>query len=748
MASLPEPFYAIGEAIMRIVKNKRRSMAMLSGIILGTLIITSVFIYIDVLEKQNYESVVREIAYETSFTLNEPGTEDQLWEIAEQISDDERVESSTVFTGGIPGGGVEQWGDDWQVVRLKAAIEGDIEVIQPDGDGSNMGTDINPVFVNETFTSTSIYDKLIGDRIEGSFPSSGESNGTVIPRSTAIRMNLVVGDVLNAINISLFSQKEEITVQVRFENVTVSAIYEGLDSVDPFSEEGAAETIYFNTKMLGADSELRRAFEDLNRFTLAVKINKDEFNMEDLDALSGQIDRLVNDITRESNDLVKGTNNIGFILAIFGYLSYALIFFDFVLVAPIVILSIYLLVFGMELSLEERKKEIGILKVQGANGKQIFRMLRNESFLIFAFGLGLGYIFAIFGAWVISSSVGFMSFKFSMDYFWEFVAFDYVAFLIAFVLIGAIVFFSVRKKGRRFIDLQVSEAVQTMEWKKDGIMRRSKLDVILFAFGSIGAIKTILDQGFGINSIGGQDLSLGMCWDTICFGFVGTIAMWVGGAFSAPVIAKLVAQKLEKLMLKLNFFKDIGPIIKSGLARRGDVARLIFIIALTLSVATLAVTQGHSDERFSIRELEYRIGADFHVAFTNESDHTTQLMSLDGVDRAMSLPSITVEILNVATTIVGIDAENASFAKWHYDSFADVSPSEALDKLSSDRQLPGIYLGSGIAGNIGAAEGEIVTLKFTGVNPSTGEPTKERLDVKVLGEFDHAPGERADGIPQ
>jgi len=743
ISNLFEPFFSIADATVRIFRNKRRSMAMLSGIVLGTLIISSIFIYTDVLEREIYESMVQGIPYEASFSLNEPGNESSLWAFADQIANDPRVESVTVFAGGVPGGdsfyseGGASGIFEQPTLRLNAKIDGDS--LEQTADRFDEGGDaINPVFVRDNFIETSIYEKIIGERIEGEFDLSTGLNRTVIPRSLALRMNLQVGDVLSGINITLLSYKTSESIETRFENVTIAGINE--DPEGSWDEEKASETIYFNSGMMPAESQLRKKFEEYRLFTLAVKINKDEFNTGNLESMSGQVDRLVNDITRDTGDALSGNNIVGMVLMLSSLMGYVLIFIDIVLIVPIVVLTIYLLIYGLELSLEERKKEIGILKVQGANGKQIFGQVISESFLIFVLGLALGYILAILGAWVISSSAGFMNFNFSLSYLIDFIIFDKWAFLMAFFAIGAITLISIRKRGRKFIDLQVSEAVQMMEWKKKGFLRRNKIDIILFGFGFISALKTILDQVFDRTSIFGINLSMGAGWDIFLFGFLGTIALWIGGAFSAPVLAKWIALKLETITLKIKMFKDIGPIIKSGLKRRGDVVKLVFIISLTLSIASLAVIQGYSDEKFTIRELEYQIGADYQVRFSNGSDHAAQVLAVSGVDKIMSLPSLTVEILSSSTVIYGIDAENASFALWHFDSFEDESSSGALRKLARDDSYPGVYVGSSIANNVGAEKGDIITLKVRRTDAVTGNDTTEKLEVRVLGEFDHAPG--------
>ncbi len=343
-----DPLYALFEASVRIFRNKRRSMAMLSGIMLGTLIIASIFIYTGVLQQETYESVVQQIAYEASFTMSDPGTEDEVWALADKINDDKRVESSTVFIGGTPGSENENFiqSDVMSSVRVSAKIDGDVEVLQRgEGEVRQESAFIKPVFVSNTFISTTIYDKLIGDRLEGTFDLSRPGNWTVIPRTTAIRMNLAVGDVLPGITVTYFSSEGEgASVQARFENVRIAAFYEGLDSLDPFAVETPLETIYLDSNMLSGNSGLRRVFEESGLITLAVKIEKDEFNTGDLAAMNEQVNRLVNDVARDSDDILKGTNNVAMILGMFQIQNILLIIIDMVLIIPIAVLTIYLLI--------------------------------------------------------------------------------------------------------------------------------------------------------------------------------------------------------------------------------------------------------------------------------------------------------------------------------------------------------------------------------------------------------------------
>ena len=735
------------EPFRGIWSNKRRSMAMISGIVLGTLIISSILIYTGILQEDNYRSIIQTQSYETLFTLSDPGPESRLWNVAETLESEERVESMTVF-GGIPSISIFEENRHRFETSLTVSIPGDVELLDEGGFGG--GTELTPMFVRENFTATSIYDRMIGDSLEGDFDLNTSVNRTVIPRSTANRLNLEVGDVVEQMNITLveLSGPDVETTEFTLKDLHVSGIYDA-------GQEGLAgflarflrvETIYFNTELLYKyDSELVHQFEKKGYFYLAVRIDQDRFTLDDTDTLNLEINRLINEITEDSGEVVTGYNLVESLLEPFTILNYFLIVFDFLLVLPTVVLSIYLLIFGLDLSLEERRREIAILKVQGADSKQIFRILRNESLVLFLLGVMLGYVLAMLGAGVISSSVGFLKFNLDPSELPAFLSFDFWAFLFGFLVIGSVVLLAIRKKGRTFIELEVTQAVQRMEWKKKGFVHRNKMDLIMLGFGGICALITLLDRVFGVTSILGFDLSFGEAFDVFVVGFLGTIFFWLGGMLSGPRIAKWISLKLERVFLGLWFLKDVANIIRSGLKRRGDVARLVVIIVLTLSVATLAVGQGYTDEQYSIRTLEFDIGSDYQLEFSVGGNHTGAISDIEGVSDVMALPGLTAKILSTATTVNGIDPAEAKWARWHEDSFEDITYGEALSLLAKNTSVPRVFLGEELALRVNAETGELVMLKVV-LESEEGELERTvPLEVEVAAIFDHAPGHIGSG---
>jgi len=412
----------------------------------------------------------------------------------------------------------------------------------------------------------------------------------------------------------------------------------------------------------------------------------------------------------------------------------------YLMILPVVILSIYFLIFGLDLSLEERKREVAILKVQGANSRQIFGLFSVEAFILFILGLSTGYFLSIVAAWFINSSIGFMNFDLAGSDLEGLIGYHQEALLASAIIVGLIVLVSVFIKAKRFIKQEVSEGVQKLEERKKNFFQLFYIDMVLLVFGTISAVKVILDEVFDINEIMGVRLGFGSGWDVFLFIFLGTIALWIGGALSGPRLSQWISLRTEGIFLRLFFLKDVALIIKSGLRRRGDTAKLVLIIVLTLSVATLASVQGLTDQRNSERNLEFQIGADMRITMFDRADHVAELQRIEGIREVMPVPFEFVMVYSRETIAFGIDADRASYLKWHKDSFrGGLTPGEALSKL--DDAPNGVFFGKDLASEMGIKVGEIFELTVPKANPSPGDESSVVIEAVLVAVYDHFPGD-------
>ncbi len=724
--------------LLAIARNKRRSFAMISGIILGVTILSGIFIYTEVLNQQNFESVVNNAAYEVRFDILENETISSLEKIStEIIKADDRILDTTIFAR-------EPSPTQEVQYQTSVVIDGQVEVDRGD---LGLGTStVVPIFVQNNF-----FDTLIGEAFAKTLSSIPDlsGNSTIISRSFASKNQLELGDSIPELNVTynkvIFSNNEIDTVKYTdlLTNVRIAGIYEELSSnAGLFGELFAVDEMYFSMDLLDLMGKIKSVIDEEHGYLIASKIDTSKFTVKDPEIMNTEIKQFINSVVKigEERDIeIKGYNVIEILLTPFQITSFFISIFDFLLAIPVVILSLYLLIFGIEMSLEERRREIAIKKVQGADSKQIFAELRNETLILFIFGLIIGYIFGILGAWIIGSSKGFMVLDFgSGDEFLDFFTIDRTAIIWSLVLVGGILTWQVIKQGKSFIESEVSEGVQKREVKKESFMKKNKVDVIIFIIGVIGIVLSLLEHQFNIK------LNLGFFLSLLING-LGPFFLWIGGALVGARISKYVPLKLERIFLSIPSFNDIAIIIKSGLRRRGDTNRLAIIIVLTLSIATMAASQGYTEQLHTQRTLEYEIGSDYQITFSDTGDFMNNITAIDGISDAMAITDSTnFKILNTNFKAKSFDVEKelASLKAgkpigiWHDDSFPDMTVQEALQKMNDNEY--GIFVSEDILDLLLVDIGDTVNMKVYLDGKIDGD-VNTLENVKIIGVFDHAP---------
>ena len=90
-----------------------------------------------------------------------------------------------------------------------------------------------------------------------------------------------------------------------------------------------------------------------------------------------------------SNPVTYGDVEINYEDGIVGYLSDISIFvvliqiFDYILMIPAIFLSLAVLVYGLNLALEQRRSEIAIHRVYGGTNKSLLGLILSEVFINF-----------------------------------------------------------------------------------------------------------------------------------------------------------------------------------------------------------------------------------------------------------------------------------------------------------------------------------------------------------------------------
>ncbi len=721
--------------IFAIFRNKRRSFAMISGIILGVTILSGIFIYTAVLNQQNFDTVVENASYEIRFDIVDNETISNMNKLVDMIHDDPRVEDTAIFASAPDNFGTSITNSKKTVAAEQAFSRGRTTVV--------------PMFVQDTFKDTKIGQK-ISKGMDGSFEFSG--NSTVVPRSYATIYQLKVGDVIDEMNITFtdFNNDNGVlfpSTTSTLKNVKIVGIYE-----EPTGDSGLFGSLFATYDLYFSFDTLDKYMKDIdsliksdNGYFLGVKIKESEFSVSDPETMVDEISKFISQVSKKGEEQgleVTGYNMIAALLLPFQITSIFLTIFDVLLAAPVVILSLYLLFFGLEMSLEERRREIAIKKVQGADSRQIFAELRNEAIVLFIIGYIIGYIGGIIGAWLISSAIGFMRLQpGGYEEFQAFFRYDKTAIIWSVVIVGGIMIWQTTKQGKSFIEQEVSEAVQKFKESKDSFIKRNKIDAILLFIGIVNLSLSVLSNEFN------YDLKLNLFLKILING-LGPFFLWIGGALFGARVSKYVPQKLQRFFLALPQMSDVARVIRSGLKRRGDTNKLAIIIVLTLSIATLAAAQGNTQQIHSIRNLEWEIGSDFQVNFAVDSNYTSTLMNVSGVSDVLPIGfTPDFRILSSTFKLAGINItkeylnykNNKNIGIWHVDTFTDMDTATGLEKLYNNPN--GIFISEGTGYRLDIDVGDKINLKITVGDQSSGNTSLYTIsNVEVLGIYDHIPG--------
>ncbi|MFX0125691.1 MAG: ABC transporter permease, partial [Candidatus Hodarchaeota archaeon] len=524
-------------AIRSLGRNKRRSLSMTAGLILGISILSGISLYSNVLMANAYESIIEGSPYEIRMDFKDVLTDDQLENYNDLFLEHPWVSDSQILYGNART--VVQQSGGSTTIYTPAYLEAEIRVeYSNETHGGSYGL----------LYSKELYYSEIGANIRewlitGSDPdiytnTSPYYHGVLITEALAESAKLSQGNRLSELTLSIatedpndpgypFVERKKVA-KVTLENITIAGIMvtgEGA-SAGLFSEAitiegyiGGGGEIYIPKELL---EKLNRTsfFEDLKKNEMrycAIKIDEyhPDFDLSNPSGVSRKINQLINEF--EADEMLIGTNLVEGKLIPFQVMSIFIFIFDGILTIPVAILSLYLLSFGIDISLHDRRYQVGILKTQGASPKQIKRKILFEALLLAAIGLIVGYIVAVFGAWVIGTATGFMKWSDTAieelpDFLRLLINIDQNALFVVGGFIVIILILMVNGKANTFISMEITETVRRIdETKRVGFLRRNNLDIIFFGIGLFVLILVFLQEyGVNIPDLGPLVLFLGL----------------------------------------------------------------------------------------------------------------------------------------------------------------------------------------------------------------------------------------------
>ena len=659
-ASMVEIVSAIPDNLSMSLRSawigRERVLAVFAGVFLASLVITTVLAYSAGLSGAFLQFSLQEEIFDGKVDFAEdPGSDSEgrtndstLWESAcsELIEMEEITDCGLVF--GRQGVRVNGFFDEGGIIPQPLNAVGATGIT---GDWTNVSWDYPEAYdsgppINDKrtirFYGDGIWDGDLGERhanrvIYGSWPSSAEeasaNRSIILPSQIASKAGVGVNDTVDTLTFTYtydylgfaaiasgfddcpgeeyFNQESGYLycqVNMTVYDLKVAAVYQ---------EGGAGNpTLLFNPIMV-SDSVLtedqKLTLMNNDHGYLGIAIDRNELPSSSTRAATDWLDGLKediegvnyttgNDIMIEYNDLISGT--ILFLDIFLGIISV----FDYILMIPIVVLSFSVLIYGLVLSLEQRRREISIHRVIGGSESTLTSMILSELAVVGVIGWFTGYLLAMASVPIVLDAVGFMAFERS-DFRVVPTLSGLVTLLIFTVTVGLTLLFG-NSRTKDFLSIEIDEGVRRVATRKKS---RLWLHLIIFFVGILSFLESWLESNGGFGPISDDGISSNFIVDGLLFLF-GPFFLWIGGAL---VLGRIGAAG-PRIFTTLFGWSPVLTDIKRGLRGSGSsesVNRLAIILLLTLSIVTVAAVQGYTGTLVDERTTSAQTGADLQVQF-------------------------------------------------------------------------------------------------------------------------------------
>ena len=392
--------------------------------------------------------------------------------------------------------------------------------------------------------------------------------------------------------------------------------------------------------------------------------------------------------------------------------------FDYILVIPIVALSFVVLLYGLQLSLEQRRREVAIHRVIGGTQETLSRMMMIEVFAIGSVAWGLGFLFATGAVEIVLRSVGFLRFTEEGDF-----SVNPILSIASTVLVGiltlAVAYWRGSVTTKKFLNMEIDEGVRKVSNEREPYYI---LHWVTFSIGILAFVESWIQSNGGYGPIGNTGIITNFILNAVLL-LLGPFFLWIGGALVLSQIGASGPQILNRLFGWSPLISDIRRGL-SGSGSSSSVSRLSLILLLTLSIVTLAAVQGHTGTMVDERTTNAQNGADLMVQFdtslTEEEARNQIMLSIDsigdnGIDDISSMTS-------VARTFTQTKDEGIMLLTWvvfdgHQDTLiwdSQAIPGDNINQISERWRLGGYTAGTEARESLDyPTNGESLTLQYT-----------------------------------
>ena len=650
LLSMPDNFVMAAKSAWR---GRERGLAIFAGVFLASLVITTVLAYSVGLSQAFLQYSLENDTFDAKVDFaDEPGADGEgrtndsvLWESLcdEFVVMDEFSDCGIVYgRQGIRWSGT--WGDDGFVVPQPLNV---ISASGSTGDWGNVSWDypeageFGPPINQDRivrFYGDGVWDGELGERhakqvLYGSWPlpeDAASNRSILLPLRIASQAGVSVNDTIDSLTFTYVTgylsfenindgfddcQGEEVIEQSGYMFCRVNMTVENLKVAAVLSDAGVGNpTLLFNPLIISdsvLSDEQKLILMDNDHGYLGIAVDRNLVPTSSTDDAQDWLSRLKSSIEAstfaggtdaqievEYNDLISST--IGFLEFFLALIQ----LFDYILMIPIVILSFSVLIYGLILSLEQRKREISIHRVIGGSERGLTRMVMLEV-TVFSIAAWLsGYLIAMLSVPLVLDAVGFMEFRATeIDVNPVLSLFSTIFTVLLTVGLAYLFGFS---RTKEFLNIEIDEGVRKVSANRKP---RYWLHTIVFIVGLLA----FTDSWIESSNPPSEGIVTGFFFDGI-IKLVGPFCLWIGGAL---VLGRIGAAGPKIFSALLSWSPAISD-IKRGLRGSGSsesVSRLAVIMLLTLSIVTLAAVQGYTGTVVDERTASAQSGADIQVQF-------------------------------------------------------------------------------------------------------------------------------------
>ena len=732
-------------------RGRERGMAVFAGVFLSSLVITTVLAYGVGLSQVFFEGFLEINVFDAKVEFNdEPNYDDldgwsnntlQLLEVCDEFTAMEEFTDCTVVMGKKGLHSPLDWGNE-NVLKAVPLMIGGVN-----SSDSERTWDANGIWDYEYTTGPPVantraiallgpgaFDGVIADRIseniiyeKGEWKSAADvesERGVYIPSDIASLANAEVGDNLSSLNFTYSSETAYVDSEmeeedcdgeiliiaeagfmhcqntITIENLTILGIYEPWPQSNPTL---AANPIYTTWTVLNESQRTALIDNDhiylgltLDRSLLPTTSTADAADwLEDL----GRLVMFEEDTNGERVNRAYGSGEVEvyYIDIISGTILFLNIFlgliqaFDYVIMIPIVFLSLSVLVYGLILSLEQRRREISIHRVIGATSKGLRGMVLLELSVIASVAWFLGYLSAMAAVPAVLASVGFMQFEplgFAVNPRLSIGATIFTAM----ATMGLALIFG-RSRTKDFMELEIDEGVSKVQ---KVAKPRVWLHWVLFLVGSLGAIDTWMEMN------GSEDGLIANWFLEGLINVFGPFMLWIGGALLLGRVGAAGPRIMQFFFGRTPLLSDVKRGLK-GSGSAESVNRLAVIMLLTLSIVTLAAVQGYTGTLVDERTADVSVGSDLQVVMGQDSTAAeveaaiADISGRDGTVTAVHVPQLSLipEDGEGMSAYVLLD-ESADVLRW----FPQAIPGDDVTAAMDAYQNGGFSAGEDAAYNL------------------------------------------------